>query len=128
MSIEEVKEAAIRYAQEAYPEILEERGDIGGIIMGASANGFVAGVEFAQRCIMGKGNLVSSLMSAQEHMLGQYGIRVASVAGNGIVKIAFDSDIMDEMDCKRYMDECGIREYEMSADLRSSSIFITIKP
>jgi hypothetical protein len=126
MSIKEVKEAAIRYAQKAYPEILEERGDIGGIIMSALANGFVAGAEFAQRCITG--NLASSLMSAQEHMLGQYGIRVASVAGNGIVKIVFDSDIMDEMDCKRYMDDCGIVEYEMCSDWVSHSIFITIKP
>ncbi|MDR1155833.1 MAG: hypothetical protein LBL04_14095 [Bacteroidales bacterium] len=73
MSIEEVKEAAIRYAQEAYPKILEERGDIDGVIMGASANGFIAGIEFSRRG-MRSGNLVNSLMSAQEHMLGQYGI------------------------------------------------------
>jgi hypothetical protein len=35
---------------------------------------------------------------------------------------------MYEMDCKRRMDEYGIREYEIAADPRSHSIFVTIKP
>jgi hypothetical protein len=53
-----VKEKAIAYAQKAYPEIAAEaETSIDGAIMGASTNGFIAGVEFAQRWISVKEEL-----------------------------------------------------------------------
>jgi hypothetical protein len=47
-----IEEAAIEYAQRAYSKIAAEaETNIDGAILGASANGFISGFEFAQRWI-----------------------------------------------------------------------------
>ena len=69
-----------------------------------------------------------ALITVQQYLMSDDEITMVSVHKSGIIKIVFDASMMSGSDCVARMQEFGISGFSWTTDLRSNSIFMTVKP
>ncbi|MDR3350735.1 MAG: hypothetical protein LBN98_03675 [Prevotellaceae bacterium] len=70
---------------------------------------------------------IQNLFAVREFLTHQRYIKVMSVAKDGTIKIVYDAKHVCEQEAKERMDELGVKNYSISSDWRSNSVFVTIK-
>jgi hypothetical protein len=71
---------------------------------------------------------MKNLLAIREFLLHQDNIKMLSVAGNGVIKIAYDASLVSVEEATGIMSECGVSSFCVALDWRANAVFVTINP